>query len=119
MNNARLGIPLMIATTFVFAVQDGLSQYLAREYNTVMVVMIRYWFFALFVMALSATRKGGIRRVAATSQPFLQISMIVLPKRILPRDSIKQEQPILFLRLSWIFVPTTLLVKQQCCLYQL
>lgn len=78
MNNARLGIPLMIATTFVFAVQDGLSQYLAREYNTVMVVMIRYWFFALFVMALSSTRKGGIRRVAATTQPFLQILRGVL-----------------------------------------
>lgn len=78
MNNARLGIPLMIATTFVFAVQDGLSQYLAREYNTVLVVMIRYWFFALFVMALSSTRKGGIRRVAATTQPFLQILRGVL-----------------------------------------
>lgn len=72
MNNARLGIPLMIATTFVFAAQDGLSQYLAREYNTIVVVMIRYWFFAMFVVALSASRKGGIRRVAATSQPFLQ-----------------------------------------------
>lgn len=78
MNNARLGIPLMVATTFVFAVQDGLSQYLAREYNTVMVVMIRYWFFALFVMTVSASRKGGIRRVAATTQPFLQIFRGVL-----------------------------------------
>ena len=78
MNNARLGIPLMIATTFVFAVQDGLSRYLASEYNTILVVMIRYWFFAFFVVALSASRKGGIRRVAATSQPFLQILRGVL-----------------------------------------
>ncbi len=78
MNNARLGIPLMIATTFVFAVQDGLSRYLASEYNTVLVVMIRYWFFAAFVVALSASRKGGIRRVAATSQPVLQITRGVL-----------------------------------------
>ena len=78
MNNARLGIPLMIATTFVFAVQDGLSRYLATEYNTVLVVMIRYWFFAAFVVALSASRKGGIRRVAATSQPLLQILRGVL-----------------------------------------
>ncbi|PCJ74568.1 MAG: EamA family transporter [Rhodobacteraceae bacterium] len=78
MNNARLGIPLMIATTFVFAVQDGLSRYLASEYNTVLVVMIRYWFFAAFVVALSASRKGGIRRVAATSQPLLQITRGVL-----------------------------------------
>ncbi len=78
MNNARLGIPLMIATTFVFAVQDGLSRYLASEYNTVLVVMIRYWFFAAFVVALSASRKGGIRRVAATTQPLLQITRGVL-----------------------------------------
>ncbi len=78
MNNARLGIPLMIATTFVFAVQDGLSRYLASEYNTVLIVMIRYWFFAAFVVALSASRKGGIRRVAATTQPLLQITRGVL-----------------------------------------
>ncbi len=78
MNHARLGIWLMIATTFVFAVQDGLSRYLASEYNTVLVVMIRYWFFAAFVVALSASRKGGVRRVAATSQPVLQITRGVL-----------------------------------------
>ncbi len=78
MNNARQGIWLMIATTFVFALQDGLSRYLATEYNTVLIVMIRYWFFAAFVVALSALRKGGIRRVAATSQPVLQILRGVL-----------------------------------------
>ena len=77
-NNARLGIPLMIATTFVFAIQDGLSRYMAGEYNTVLIVMIRYWFFAIFVVALSASRKGGIRRVATTSQPVLQITRGVL-----------------------------------------
>ncbi|MBL4873639.1 MAG: DMT family transporter, partial [Rhodobacteraceae bacterium] len=48
------------------------------EYNTVLIVMIRYWFFAVFVVALSASRKGGIRRVAATSQPLLQITRGVL-----------------------------------------
>ncbi len=78
MNNPRLGIPLMIATTFVFAMQDGLSRYLAAEYNVVTVLMIRYWFFALFVIALSAARKGGIRRVARTKQPVLQILRGVL-----------------------------------------
>ena len=31
--NTRLGIWLMIATTFVFAVQDGISRHLAGEYN--------------------------------------------------------------------------------------
>lgn len=78
MNNPRLGIALMIATTFVFAMQDGLSRYLAAQYNVVTVLMIRYWFFALFVIALSAARKGGIRRVARTAQPVLQILRGVL-----------------------------------------
>jgi drug/metabolite transporter (DMT)-like permease len=70
--NTRLGILLMVATTFVFAMQDGISRHLAGEYNTLMVVMIRYWFFAAFVMAVGARQAGGLRQAAATSQPYLQ-----------------------------------------------
>ena len=51
--NTGLGVWLMIVATFVFALQDGLSRYLAAEYNVLMVVMIRFWFFAAFVMALA------------------------------------------------------------------
>lgn len=72
-NDAKRGISLMIATTFVFAAQDGISQHLASEYNVIMVVMIRYWFFAAFVIALSATRPGGVMTTARTTQPVLQI----------------------------------------------
>ncbi|MEO0999419.1 MAG: DMT family transporter [Pseudomonadota bacterium] len=77
-NDARRGIGLMIATTAVFAAQDGISRYLAAEYNVVLIVMIRYWFFALFVLAISARRPGGIRGVARTRQPVLQIFRGVL-----------------------------------------
>lgn len=77
-NNTRLGVMLMVATTFVFALQDGLSQHLAREYNVLMVVMIRYWFFAAFVIALAARTKGGVRATARTKQPYLQIFRGVL-----------------------------------------
>jgi drug/metabolite transporter (DMT)-like permease len=70
--NNRLGIWLMVATTFVFAMQDGLSQHLASEYNVLMVVMIRYWFFAAFVMFVASRSAGGLRAAAATSQPWLQ-----------------------------------------------
>ena len=70
--NARQGILLMIVTTFVFAVQDGISRHLATEYNVFMVVMIRYWFFGLFVVALSQVQFGGLRQVVRTTQPFLQ-----------------------------------------------
>lgn len=71
-NNTKLGIILMVATTFVFAVQDGLSRYLAAEYNVFMVVMVRYWFFAAFVIALSARKPGGWRTAMQTKQPVLQ-----------------------------------------------
>ena len=71
--NTRLGIWLMIATTFIFAVQDGLSRHLAGEYNVLMVVMIRYWFFAAFVIAIAARQSGSIRAAAATAQPLLQM----------------------------------------------
>ncbi|WP_127113555.1 DMT family transporter [Shimia sediminis] len=71
-SNNRLGILLMIATTFVFAMQDGISRHLASEYNVYLVVMIRYWFFAAFVVALSARRTGGLKTVIATKHPVLQ-----------------------------------------------
>ena len=71
--NERLGILLMIITTIVFASQDGLSKYLATEYNVYMVVMIRYWFFGAFVISMSSRRTGGIKRVAKTKSPILQI----------------------------------------------
>jgi len=70
--NTRLGIWLMIATTLVFSVQDGISRHLAGEYNVYMVLMIRYWFFAAFVLTIAARAPGGIRQTARTTQPFLQ-----------------------------------------------
>lgn len=72
-NDVRLGIWLMIATTLVFAVQDGISRHLAGNYNVLMVVMIRYWFFAAFVIALAVRQSGSLRAAAATTQPVLQI----------------------------------------------
>ncbi len=71
--NNRLGVGLMIAATLIFALQDGFSRHLAAEYNTPMVVMIRYWFFLAFVLAIAARSAKGIRGTAQTSQPFLQI----------------------------------------------
>ncbi|MEO6298585.1 MAG: DMT family transporter [Paracoccaceae bacterium] len=59
--NPRLGIWLMIATVLTFACQDGFSRLLAGNYNTLMVVMVRYWIFAAFVMAMALRRPEGIR----------------------------------------------------------
>ena len=76
--NNTLGIWLMTATAFVFAMQDGLSRHLAGEYNVFMIIMIRYWFFASFVIVVAARKAGGIRQAAATNQPFVQIFRGVL-----------------------------------------
>lgn len=76
--NTRLGIWLMVLTTFLFALQDGLSRHLAGEYNVFMVVMIRYWFFAIFVIVWAARSSGGLKQAVATRQPWLQIARGVL-----------------------------------------
>lgn len=57
--NQSRGIWLMIAAVFSFAVQDGFSRYLAETYNTLMVVMVRYWVFAAFVLVLALRRPEG------------------------------------------------------------
>ena len=62
----------MVITTFIFAAQDAISRHLADEYNVLMVVMIRYWFFAFFVMAVAGRQAGGLRAAAKTPQPWLQ-----------------------------------------------
>lgn len=71
--SARQGILLMILTMFVFAMQDGISRHLAQSYNVLMIVTIRYWFFAIFVLALARRRGGSIRSVANTRQLGLQV----------------------------------------------
>ncbi len=76
--NTAKGIWLMIATTLVFSVQDGISRHMAATYNVFMVVMIRYWFFAFFVTVMAARAPGGLRRAVATRQPVLQIARGVL-----------------------------------------
>lgn len=59
--NPRLGILLMVAAVATFGAQDGFSRGLAGEYNTLMVVMIRYWAFAGFVVLLALRQPGGAR----------------------------------------------------------
>ncbi len=71
-HNPRLGIWLMVAATFVFALQDGISRHLAGTYNVWMVVMIRYWFFAAFVIWMTRN-SGELKRALRPERPILQI----------------------------------------------
>ena len=76
--NTRLGIALMIAAVFVFTLQDALSKHLAAAYNPLMVVMIRYWVFAAFVLALALRRPGGLRSGIATRHAGLHMARSAL-----------------------------------------
>ena len=71
--STRLGVALMIAAVFVFTLQDALSKHLAAAYNPLMVVMIRYWVFAAFVLALALRRPGGFRAGIATRHAGLHM----------------------------------------------
>jgi drug/metabolite transporter (DMT)-like permease len=66
------GILLMIGAMVVFSAQDAISKQLAANHPVIFVAMIRYWFFAAFVVALSARRPGGLRAVAQTRLPLIQ-----------------------------------------------
>lgn len=63
----------MCLTSLIFSLQDGLSRHLAGTYNVYMVVMLRYWFFAAFVVALAARQPGGLRAAIRSNTPTVQI----------------------------------------------
>ena len=71
--DASKGIWLMIAAVTVFAMQDGFSRHLAETYNTFMVIMIRYWFFAVFVLLLAWRQQQGFRAAVRTHHPWLHL----------------------------------------------
>jgi drug/metabolite transporter (DMT)-like permease len=71
--DTRTGIWLMILAVTLFALQDGFSRHLAETYNVYMIVMLRYWLFAAFVIAWALRRPGGLRSVA-TPQPMLHVA---------------------------------------------
>jgi drug/metabolite transporter (DMT)-like permease len=76
--NTRLGILLMIVTVFIFAVQDGFARYLAAGYSVFMVIMVRYWFFAVFVTVQALMKPGGLRAAVRTRHPWLQLVRSVI-----------------------------------------
>jgi len=73
-----LAIFLMCAVSFIFALQDSFSRVLGAEYPPVLIVMIRYWVFAAFVIALVSRQPGGLRRAIRTKRPVTQIIRGVL-----------------------------------------
>jgi drug/metabolite transporter (DMT)-like permease len=76
--NTRKGIMMMVLVTLIFAVQDGISRHLAETYNVYMTVMVRYWFFAVFVIALAARSPGGLKRATRSAFPKVQLFRALL-----------------------------------------
>ena len=68
-----LAIMLMCLVSIIFALQDGASRILGANYPPLLIVMIRYWVFAIFVVALVARQPGGLRRAVRTKRPITQI----------------------------------------------
>jgi len=73
----------MVVTMALFAAQDGISRYLAAEYNTMLIVMIRYWVFTGAILIFFSMRSGGLRRVARSKRPMLQFGrgLLLAPSR--------------------------------------
>lgn len=67
------GVVFMVAAMVVFSIQDGISKLLAADAPAIFIVMIRYWAFAAFVMALSTQRPGGMMAQAQTRHPLVQV----------------------------------------------
>jgi drug/metabolite transporter (DMT)-like permease len=63
----------MVAAMFVFSCQDAISRYLAEIYSVLGILLIRYWFFAGFVVLRAARAPGGLGRVIRSRRPFVQI----------------------------------------------
>ncbi|MEX1661052.1 DMT family transporter [Thioclava sp. 15-R06ZXC-3] len=69
----RRGILLMVMVTFIFAMQDGISRHIADTYNVYMALMVRFWFFAGFVLVIAARSPGGLRRASRSGLPWAQL----------------------------------------------
>lgn len=82
-SNQMLGIIFAIISATVFALQDGISKHMASHYNVFFVVMLRYWAFALFVLAMSHRAEGGIRAVAKSKVlPFQILRGVLLSMQV-------------------------------------
>lgn len=73
-----LGITLMCCVSLIFATQDAFSRVLGERYPPVLIVMLRYWFLAMLVIALAARQPGGLRAMMHSRRPRTQIFRGVL-----------------------------------------
>lgn len=73
-----LAILLMCLVSFIFGMQDGFSRYLGAKYSPMFVIMLRFWFMAIFVTILAMRAPGGIRGALRSKRPVIQVIRGVL-----------------------------------------
>lgn len=69
-NNLR-GVLFMVATTVIFAAQDGISKALAENHSPILITMWRYWFFGAVCLIL--LWRQGFRSGLKSGQTVLQV----------------------------------------------
>ena len=72
MSGSAAGIRFALLAVTLFALQDGISKHLAASYPVPFFVMIRYWFFAAFVLVLASRAPGGLGEAVRTRVPVVQ-----------------------------------------------
>jgi drug/metabolite transporter (DMT)-like permease len=73
MKSKTHGYLFALAATTIFSFQDAISTHLGDHYPPAFVTMIRYWAFGGFCVLLASRMPGGLKAVARTTRPFLQI----------------------------------------------
>lgn len=71
-------VVIMCFVAFLFGMQDGVSRVLGSHYSPFFIVMVRYWFMAVFVIVMAMRQPGGIRAAIRSKRPFTQILRGVL-----------------------------------------
>ncbi len=69
---------MICASALIFAAQDGISRYLGAAYSPIFIIMLRFWFFAAFVILLCARAPGGLARAVRSKRPWTQVFRGVL-----------------------------------------
>jgi drug/metabolite transporter (DMT)-like permease len=73
MRSNRSGYVFTLLAISIFAIQDGISKHLVTAYPPLLVAMIRYWAFAIFVVAFAARSRVGLGGAIRTKRPLLQV----------------------------------------------
>jgi drug/metabolite transporter (DMT)-like permease len=67
-----LGVAFLVMATLIFAFQDAVTKHLASQYPVSFIVMVRYWAFALFALAVARRQSGGLSGALRCKRPVLQ-----------------------------------------------